>query len=65
MQHHEESPEKPQYNMATSHFKITPLPFCIIPDPLLAKFFRAPKALPPTSLNFENVDSPLRLYEGT
>ena len=49
MLHHEESPEKPQYNMATP-------PFCPTP-PFLAKFFRLPHFH-----QFEKVEPPL--YEG-
>ena len=50
MLHHEESPEKPQYNMATP--PILPNP------PFLAKIFRPP----PIPINFEKVDPPP--YEG-
>ena len=44
MLHHEESPEKPQYNMATPPFldkHPPPPPFCLTP-PFLEKIFRPP-----------------------
>ena len=41
--HHEESPEKPQYNMATLHFWTTLPPILPHPSPpFLAKMFRPP-----------------------
>ena len=40
MLHHEESPEKPQYNMATLPFLDKPPPFCL--PPFLANIFRPP-----------------------
>ena len=55
MLHHEESPEKPQYNIATPHFQTSPhfpLP------PFSSKNFQTPSI----SINFEKVE-PL-LYEG-
>ena len=48
MPHHEESPEKPQYNMAT------PPPILPYP-PFPAKNFRPP---PPISINFDKVEPP-------
>ena len=52
MLHHEESPEKPQYNMATSLFLDKPP---ILPNPpFLAKTF----------INFEKVEPPPPLYQG-
>ena len=54
MPHHEESPEKPQCNMATPPpISRQTLPFCLTP-PFLAKNFR-----PPISINFEKVEAPL------
>ena len=44
----QQSPEKPQYNMATSQYLDTPPPpppFCLNP-PFLAKIFRPPPAIP-------------------
>ena len=54
MLHHEESPEKPQYNMATP-----PPPVCLTP-PFLAKIFRPP----PISINFQKADTPPPLMKG-
>ena len=45
MLHHEESPEKPQYNMATPPFLDNPSP-----PPFSSKNFQTP---PPTSINFD------------
>ena len=55
MLHHEESPEKPHYNMATP-----PPPFLdkppILPNPpFSSKLFQTPS---PLSINFEKVDPP-------
>ena len=56
MLHHEESPEKPQYNMATPPFLDKPP---ILPNlPFSSKNFQAP----PISITFERVEHPL--YEG-
>ena len=46
MLHHEESPEKLQYNMAISYFALPP-------------FIDSPPPPPPISINFEKVESPL------
>ena len=51
MPHHEESPEKPQYNMATPPFLDKP--------PFSSKNFQTP----PISISFEKVKPP-PLYEG-
>ena len=53
MLHHEESPEKPQYNMAipTPFLDKPRPPFCLTP-PFLAKNSRHP----PISINFEKVE---------
>ena len=59
MLHHEESPEKPQYNMATLPFHDKPPPFCL-PPPFLAKIFRPPPF--PSILKILNPSPPL--YEG-
>ena len=54
MPHHEESPEKPQYNMATpSPFLDKPPRFCL--TPFSSKNFQTH----PISINFENVEPPL------
>ena len=59
MLQHEESPGKPQYNMATPPpFLDTPPPIFPNLPPFLAKIFRSP----PISINFEKVDPP-PLYE--
>ena len=50
MLHHEGSPKKPQYNMAT------PPPFCLSP------LFQQKFPDPPISINFEKVEP--SLYEG-
>ena len=62
MLHHEESPEKPQYNMATSPFLDKP-PTPNLPNPpFSSKHFQT--APPPISINFEKVEPPSPLYEG-
>ena len=49
MVHHEESPEKPQYNVAAPHF-YPPPPSSILPYlPFLAKIFRGSVIVPPKS----------------
>ena len=56
MLHHKESPEKPQYNMATPQFLEKPPYFAPSPPPsLLAKIFRFPILI---SINFERVNPP-------
>ena len=50
MPHHEESPEKPQYNMATPPPISRQPPLPILPNPLfLAKIFRPPPPFPSIS----------------
>ena len=49
---HEESPKKPQYNMATHLFLDTPPPPLCLTPPFLAEIFRPP----PISINFEKVE---------
>ena len=56
MLHHEESPEKPQYNMAAPPPFLPPPHFAYPPPPFLAKIFR-----PPISINVEKVDLPFML----
>ena len=62
MLHHEEYPEKPQYNMTTPppiSRQTPPHPFCPTPA-FLSKIFRLP-----ISINFEKVKlPPAPLYEG-
>ena len=48
MLHHEESPEKPQYNMATPPPSLPNTPFS-------GKNFQTP---PPISINFQKADTP-------
>ena len=52
--HHEESPEKPQYNMTTA-------PFCLAPPPFSSKHFRPPLPFP-SILKSRTLPPPL-LYE--
>ena len=54
MSHHEESPEKPQYNMGTPPISRQSPSFCLT-SPFQAKIFRLP---PPNSINFEKVEPP-------
>ena len=42
MLHHEESPEKPEYNVATTPFLDTPPPHFALLPPFLAKNFKSP-----------------------
>ena len=59
MLHHEESPEKPQYNMATPPIsRQRPSPFCLTPS-FIAKIFKPPPF--PSILKKSN---PPPLYEG-
>ena len=53
MLHHEESPEKPQYNMVTPPLPILPYP------PFPSKNFRPP----PIFINFEKVEPPTSNHE--
>ena len=59
MLHHEESPVKPQYNMATPPFLDKP-PHFAYPPPFSSQNFQTT----PISINFEKAEPPLPLYEG-
>ena len=60
MLHHEESPEKPQYNMATLPFLDKPPHFAYPPPLFLAKLFRPPPPFP----SILKILNPPPLYEG-
>ena len=59
MLHHEESPEKPEYNTATSPPFLDKPPILCNP-PFSSKNFQTP----PISISFEKVEPPPPLYEG-
>ena len=52
--HHEESPEKPQYNMATLHFWTPPPHFASPLPPFSSKNVQTPSI----SINFEKINPP-------
>ena len=60
--HHEESPEKPQFNMATTLILDNSLSFCFTPSsPFLTIVFRPP---PPISINLKNSTPPPPFMRG-